>query len=304
MESSNLPKIGWIGLGIMGKPMCQYLMKAGYQVSIFNRTKSKVEDIIAEGATFLQPEELAASCDIVFLMLGYPTDVRETTLGTPGIVNHMKSGSILVDHTTSSPSLAQEIYEKCKEKGIASIDAPVSGGDVGAKNGTLVVMCGGEAEPFEKVKEVMQKYSSTIKLMGKAGNGQHTKMCNQINIASTMLGVVEGLLYGYKAGLNLDDMIDTIEGGAAASFSLKVLGRRMLKRNFDPGFFVEHFVKDMSIALEEAARANLCLPGLSLVKQFYQALMAQGGAKYGTQGLLLALEKLNNVEVVSNPNQQ
>ena len=293
----NLPKIGWIGLGIMGKPMCHYLIKAGYELSVYSRTKSKVEDTIALGAKFLSIEEIGNTCDIIFLMLGYPADVREIALGSSGLVHHMKSGSILIDHTTSSPSLAKEIYEKCKEKGVASIDAPVSGGDVGAKNGTLVVMCGGDSEPFEKAKVVMQKYSSTIKLMGKAGNGQHTKMCNQINIANTMLGVVEGLLYGYKAGLDLDDMIDIIEGGAAMSFSLKVLGRRMLKRNFDPGFFVEHFVKDMSIALEEAQRANLCLPGLSLVKQFYQALMAQGGSKLGTQGLLLALEKLNNVEI-------
>lgn len=301
---NTLPKIGWIGVGIMGKSMIQYVIKAGYEVSVFNRTKSKADDVVALGAKFLSPQEIASTCDIVFLMLGYPADVQETVLGSTGIINHMKPGSILVDHTTSSPSLAKEIYEKCKEKNVSSIDAPVSGGDVGARNGTLVVMCGGDSEGFEKAHEVMKKYSSVVKNLGKAGNGQHTKMVNQINIASNMIGVVEGLLYGYKAGLDLSEVINTIEGGAAASFSLKVLGRRMLKRDFDPGFFVEHFIKDMNIALEESARMNLCLPGLSLVKQFYQALVAQGGARLGTQGLLLALEKLNNVEIPAVKEQQ
>jgi len=187
--------------------------------------------------------------------------------------------------------------KKCKEKKISSIDAPVSGGDIGAKTGKLAVMAGGNKESLEAIEPLLQKYSASVKYMGGAGNGQNTKMVNQICIANNMMGVVEGLIYGHKAGLDLNDVIDAIENGAAGSFSLKVLGRRMLTRNFDPGFYVEHFVKDMEIILEEARRANLCLPGISTAKQFYQSLMANGGAKLGTQGLLLVLEKLNNLEI-------
>ena len=266
-------------------------------MNVWNRTKSKADDAISSGAKYMQPEEVASHSDILFLMLGYPQDVRNMVLDERALLNHLKPGSILVDHTTSSPSLAQELYSRCKEKKVHSIDAPVSGGDVGAKNGTLVTMVGGDAQPFEKAKEVMTKYSQTVKLMGGAGQGQNTKACNQICIANNMLGVTEALIYGHKAGLDLLEMIKVIEGGAAGSFSLKVLGPRMLKRDFDPGFFVEHFVKDMEIILTEARKNNLCLPGISLVSQLYQSIMAHGGAKMGTQSLLLALEEMNNVKL-------
>mgnify|MGYP001000129971 FL=1 len=294
---SSLKKVGWIGTGVMGKSMCDHLLKAGYPLYVYNRTSSKADDLVAKGAKFMSPAEIAKNCEIIFLMLGYPHDVKKMVLEEGGLLEHLKSGSIIVDHTTSSPSLAQEIYKKCKEKGVSSIDAPVSGGDVGAKNGTLAVMAGGDKEIFDEVTPIMKNYSATMSLLGDAGMGQHTKMFNQICIAGTMIGVVEGLVYGHKAGLDLTQAIKAIENGAAGSFSLKVLAPRMLARNFDPGFFVEHFVKDMEIALDEARRVNLCLPGLSLVKQFYQALMAQGGAKNGTQALLLVLEKLNNIEI-------
>jgi len=299
---SNPLKIGWIGFGVMGKHMCGHVIRSGYPVNVWNRTKSKTDEAVQMGAKYLPPEQVASSSDILFLMLGYPIDVENMVLSSNGLLNYMRPGSIIVDHTTSSPNLAKLIYEKCKEKGIGSIDAPVSGGDIGAKNGKLVTMCGGDIETFEKAKPVMEKYSSLVKLMGKAGQGQHTKACNQICIANNMIGVVESLVYGYKAGLDLEEVIKTIEGGAAGSFSLRVLGPRMLKRDFDPGFFVEHFVKDMEIALEEARRANLCLPGLSLAKQLYQALMAHGGAKMGTQALILALEKINNIDLTKPPN--
>jgi len=294
---SKLLKIGWIGFGVMGKSMCGHILKAGYQVNVWNRTHSKTDEAVSMGAKFLPPEEIAARSDILFVMLGLPQDVKNMILEEKALINHLQPGSILVDHTTSSPSLAKELYSKCKERGVHSIDAPVSGGDVGAKNGTLVTMVGGDPEPFEKAKDVMQTYSQTVKLMGAAGQGQNTKACNQICIANNMLGVTEALIFGHKAGLDLNEMIKTIEGGAAGSFSLRVLGPRMLKRDFDPGFFVEHFVKDMEIILSEARRNNLCLPGVSLASQLYQSIMAHGGAKMGTQALLLALEDLNNVKL-------
>lgn len=296
----NPLKVGWIGLGVMGKSMCRHVLRNGYQVNVWNRTISKADEAIKDGAKFMTPEDVASNSDILFTMLGYPSDVRDMILEKQKLINFMKPGSVLVDHTTSSPDLAKTIYKKCKDLGIGAIDAPVSGGDVGAQKGILVTMCGGDEDAFKKAEPVMAKYSSNVQLMGKAGQGQHTKACNQICIANNMVGVVESLIYGYKAGLDLEQVIKTIEGGAAGSFSLKVLGPRMLKRDFDPGFFVEHFVKDMEIALEEARRANLCLPGLSTSKQLYQALMAHGGAKMGTQALILALEKINNVNI-SNP---
>lgn len=292
-----IKEIGWIGTGVMGKSMCKHLLRSGYSLSVFNRTKSKTDDLLASGAVFLTPVEIAQKCDTVFLMLGYPQDIEDVLFNKEAILNHLKPGAILVDHTTSSPKLAERIYAECKTKGVSSLDAPVSGGDVGAKEGKLVIMTGGDEAAFNKVTPIFKSYGTNIKLMGGPGKGQHTKMVNQIIIVNTMLGVVEGLIYGYKAGLDLERVIETIGGGAAASFSLNVLGPRMLKRNFDPGFYVEHFIKDLEIALEEARRMNLCLPGLGLIKQFYQSLAALGGAKMGTQALLLVLEKMNNVDL-------
>lgn len=294
---SKLLKVGWIGFGVMGKSMCGHVIKAGYPVNVWNRTKSKTDEAVSQGAKYMPPQEVAANSDILFIMLGFPKDVRDMILDDQALLLHMKPGSILVDHTTSAPSLAKELYAKGIEKGIHSIDAPVSGGDIGAKNGTLVTMVGGDPKPFETAKEVMARYSQTVKLMGAAGQGQNTKACNQICIANNMVGVTEALIFGHKAGLDLHEMIKTIEGGAAGSFSLRVLGPRMLKRDFDPGFFVEHFVKDMEIILNEARRANLCLPGVALSSQLYQSIMAHGGAKNGTQALLLALEDMNNVKL-------
>ena len=298
MESSSPSKqIGWIGTGVMGKSMCKHLLKAGYSLSVFNRTKSKTDELLSLGAKFLSPIEIAESCDVVFLMLGYPHDLEDVIFNKEAIINHLKKGSYLIDHTTSSPRLAERIYVESKARGIHALDAPVSGGDVGAREGKLVIMTGGEQAVFEAMTPIFKSYGTNIKLMGGAGKGQHTKMVNQIAIVNNMMGVVEALLYGYKAGLDLEKVIETIGGGAAASFSLNVLGPRMLKRNFEPGFYVEHFLKDLEIALEEARRMNLCLPGLALVKQFYQSLVAIGGEKMGTQALLLVLERMNNVDL-------
>ena len=294
---SKLLEVGWIGFGVMGKSMCCHILKAGYQVNIWNRTKSKTDEAVSQGANYLLPEEVAEKSDVLFLMLGYPQDVKNMIMDERNLLKYMKAGSILVDHTTSSPSLARQIHAQCKAKNVGALDAPVSGGDVGAKNGTLVTMVGGDVEHFDQVKRIMSTYSQTVKLLGKAGQGQNTKACNQICIANNMIGVVEALVFGYKAGLDLNEVINTIEGGAAGSFSLRVLGPRMLKRDFDPGFFVEHFVKDMEIILNEARKSNLCLPGVALASQLYQSLMAHGGARMGTQALLLALEEINNIKV-------
>jgi 3-hydroxyisobutyrate dehydrogenase len=209
----------------------------------------------------------------------------------------MKEGSYLIDHTTSSPGLALKIYQEAKKRSIYSIDAPVSGGDIGAKNGKLVTMVGGEKDAYEAVSDLLKCYSLEIQLMGEAGSGQHTKMANQIFIANNMIGVCEGLIYGHKAGLDLNQLITLLSKGAAGSFSLEKLGPRMLRRDFDPGFYVEHFVKDLGIALEEARRMQLGLPGLALASQFYQALIAHGGARMGTQGLLTTIELFNNTTV-------
>lgn len=290
---NNLKKIGWIGTGVMGKSMCKHLINKGYELSIYNRTASKASELIDMGAKFLEPIEIAKSCETIFLMLGYPRDVEEMVLGEKGILQHMKKGSYLIDHTTSSPDLAVQIYNKAKEQGVYSYDAPVSGGDVGAREARLVVMVGGEESAFSPIEEIMKCYSSKINLMGDAGKGQHTKMSNQIIIASTMIGVVEGMLYAKKANLDVEKVIQLLGGGAAGSFSLNVYGPRILNRDFEPGFYVEHFVKDLGICLNEAEKMGLKLAGLELAHKFYSMMIEDGLGKKGTQGLMLVLEKLN-----------
>ncbi len=291
--SNSLKKIGWIGTGVMGKSMCKHLLTKGYQLSIFNRTQSKSLELIEMGAKFLSPVEIAKESDIVFLMLGYPRDVEEIVLGKEGILPHMKSGTCLIDHTTSSPELANKIYSKAKELNINFYDAPVSGGDIGAREGRLVVMVGGESQNFYEVEEIMKCYSSKINLMGGAGKGQHTKMANQIIIASTMIGIVEGMFYAGKSGLDVEKVIELLGGGAASSFSLNIYGPRILKRDFEPGFYVEHFVKDLEICLSECEKMHIKLSGLELAHKFYKSMIEEGLGRKGTQGLMLVIEKLN-----------
>jgi 3-hydroxyisobutyrate dehydrogenase len=232
---------------------------------------------------------------VVFAIVGFPRDVREVFLGTEGVLAGSKPGTILVDMTTSEPSLAVEIAQAAAKKGVGSIDAPVSGGDVGARNATLSIMVGGEAEVVEAARPLLECMGKTIIHQGPAGAGQHTKMVNQILIATNMIGVCEALLYGHKAGLDLKTVLQSVGGGAAASWSLNNLGPRIIDRNFEPGFFVEHFIKDMGIALEEARRMDLCLPGLALANQLYLAVKAQGYGRKGTHALMLALEHLSQV---------
>ncbi len=290
-------RIGWIGTGVMGRWMCQHLMNKGYAATVYNRGREKTKPLTDAGATWADsPRAVAERSDVVFAIVGFPKDVREVFLGAQGALAGSKSGTVLVDMTTSEPSLAQEIYQGAKAKNVPSIDAPVSGGDVGAKNAALSIMVGGDKEVVEAVRPLFDCMGKTIIHQGPAGAGQHTKMVNQILIATNMIGVCEALLYGYKAGLDLKTVLQSVGGGAAASWSLNNLGPRIIDRNFEPGFFVEHFIKDMGIALGEAKRMGLSLPGLALAHQLYLAVQAQGWGKKGTHALMLALEQLSNVK--------
>jgi 3-hydroxyisobutyrate dehydrogenase len=290
-------RVGWIGTGVMGQSMCRHLMTKGYAATIYTRNKAKAQPLLDSGAAWAgTPKAVAERSDVVFAIVGFPRDVREVFLGANGALAGSRPGTALVDMTTSEPSLAREIFETAKAKGVAAIDAPVSGGDVGAKNATLSIMVGGEADTIAAVKPLLECMGKTIVHQGPAGAGQHTKMVNQILIASYMVGVCEALLYGYKAGLDLPTVLQSVGGGAAASWSLNNLGPRIIDRNFEPGFFVEHFIKDMGIALDEAKRMNLSLPGLALAHQLYLAVQAQGYGRKGTHALMLALEHLSNVK--------
>jgi 3-hydroxyisobutyrate dehydrogenase len=289
-----MKKIGWIGTGVMGKSMCIHIMKKGYPLSVYNRTKEKAGELCNQGANWLAtPGDVAAASDVTFTMVGEPADVEQVILGKGGALERSRPGSVIVDMTTSEPSLARRIYEEAKGKSVSSLDAPVSGGDVGAREGTLAIMAGGDEEAFKRVLPVFELMGKNIAYMGGPGMGQHTKMSNQIVIAAAMVGVVESLLYARRAGLDLDAVIDIIGKGAASSWSLNQLGRRIVKGDFAPGFYIRHFVKDMGIALLEAQRMKLSLPGLALANQFYTAAMAEGLETEGTQALYKVLDRLN-----------
>jgi 3-hydroxyisobutyrate dehydrogenase len=289
--------IGWIGTGVMGRSMFGHILDKGYKGNVYTRTKSKASDLITKGATWRDsPGEVASGSDIVFTMVGFPADVHDVYLSPGSLIDSAKPGTVLVDMTTTSPSLAQEIYQKAVSKGVHTLDAPVSGGDVGARNATLSIMVGGDEEVFQSLMLFFNIMGKKTVYQGKAGSGQHTKMCNQIQIAGTMIGMCESLLYGYKAGLDLPTMLSSISGGAAACWSLDNLAPRILRRDFEPGFFVRHFIKDMGIALEEARRMNLSLPGLALVQQLYQSVTALGYDEKGTQALMLALENMAGIK--------
>jgi 3-hydroxyisobutyrate dehydrogenase len=289
-------KVGWIGTGVMGKSMCGHILAAGHEVRLYTRTREKAADLLAAGARWCSnPKEVAAGSEVVFTMVGFPSDVEQVYLGGDGILAGAPPRAILCDMSTSEPSLARRIASEASKLSVAALDAPVSGGDVGAREAKLAIMVGGERAAFEETLPLFRLMGETIALMGGPGSGQHTKMANQIIIASSMVGVVESLLYAFRAGLGLDAVIDVIGKGAAASFSLNNLGRRIVKGDFAPGFFIKHFVKDMGIALDEARRMRLALPGLALVNQFYIAAMALGYENLGTQGLYKVLMALNGV---------
>lgn len=290
-------KLGWIGTGVMGRSMCGHLLTAGFSVTVFNRSRAKAEPLLARGAKWADsPKAVAEASDIVLSIVGYPADVRNVMLAPDGALAGSKPGNLLVDMTTSQPALAVDIAEKAKQRTVISLDAPVSGGDVGAREARLSIMVGGDQATFEALMPLWRAMGKTIVHQGPAGAGQHAKMVNQILIASSMVGICEALLYGYKAGLDLNKVLEAISTGAASSWSLSNLAPRILAGNFDPGFFVEHFIKDMGIALEESKRMGLALPGLALAHQLYIALAAQGHRRAGTQSLILALASISGID--------
>jgi 3-hydroxyisobutyrate dehydrogenase len=290
-------RIGWIGTGVMGSSMCGHLMAAGFTATVFNRSRDKAQALLNKGARWADsPRDVAEASDIVFSIVGFPADVRSVILGEQGALAGSRPGTILVDMTTSEPSLAVEIAERAREKDVASIDAPVSGGDVGAREARLSIMIGGDREVVDALMSCWQAMGKTIVHQGGPGAGQHTKMVNQVLVAAGMIGVCEALLYGYRAGLDLNKVLESVASGAAGSWSLSNLGPRIIAGNFAPGFLVEHFIKDMGIALAEAKRMKIMLPGLALVHQLYIALAAQGHGRDGTHSLELALASMSGVD--------
>ncbi|SOC35165.1 NAD(P)-dependent oxidoreductase [Ureibacillus acetophenoni] len=280
-------KIAFIGTGVMGKSIVKHLLAANYEVTVYTRTKEKAQSLIDQGANWAEtPAKASKQKDIIFTMVGFPQDVEEVYFSENGILESAKQGAIVVDMTTSQPTLAKKVYELAKEKGISSLDAPVSGGDIGAQNGTLSIMVGGDQEAFDRLLPVFEKFGSNIVYQGEAGSGQHTKMCNQLLIATNMIGVCESIAYGLKAGLDLDKVMQSISTGAAGSWSLSNLGPKMLNGNYNPGFYIKHFIKDMKIAIDEAEAMGLELPGVKLSKEIYNTLLERGYGDNGTQALI------------------
>jgi 3-hydroxyisobutyrate dehydrogenase len=281
----------------MGSSMCGHLIASGFAVTVNNRSKSKAESLLARGAKWADsPEAVAQQSDVVFTIVGYPADVRSVILGSEGVLAGARRGMVVVDMTTSQPTLAVEIAETAASQGVYSLDAPVSGGDVGAREARLSIMIGGDRDVADALRPCWQAMGKTIVYQGEAGAGQHTKLVNQILIASNMIGVCEALLYAYKSGLDLEEVLHSVGSGAAGSWSLLNLGPRIIANHFEPGFFVEHFIKDMGIALEESRRLGLCLPGLALANQLYLAVQARGHGRDGTHALELALAAMSGVD--------
>ena len=279
-------KVAFIGIGVMGKSMAGHLLEAGYPVSVYNRTKSKADDLVARGATWVDsPAAASVDADVVITIVGFPADVEETYFGSEGVFKTMQPGGLVIDMTTSSPVLAKRIASVASEKGIGALDAPVSGGDLGAKEARLSIMIGGDDASFERAKPLFEIMGKNIQLQGPAGSGQYTKMCNQIAIAAGMVAIAESLAYAKSAGLDSKKVLASIETGAAGSWSLSNLAPRALDGNYDPGFFVKHFIKDMGIAIESATEMRLTLPGLNLAKELYDRVAADGGADEGTHAL-------------------
>lgn len=287
------PSIGWIGTGVMGAPMAGHLLSAGHELTVYSRTRSRADELVSAGARWADsPSELAASADVVFTMLGFPADVRTTLLDEGAVLDSMKPGSLVIDMTTSEPTLAVEIHEAAAARELQALDAPVSGGDVGARNAALVIMVGGDQDAFDQAEPLLQTLGRVVMLEGVAGSGQHTKMVNQIAIASGMIGLCEAMLYAQRAGLDSERVLDTIKDGAAGSWSLSNYGPRLLKGDLEPGFKIDHFVKDLGLALLEARRMRLPLTGTALAEQLYVAAQAQGFGQNGTQALLATLARL------------
>ena len=285
-------KIGFIGVGVMGGPMVLNLMKKGFDVSIYTRTKSKAEGVIAAGAHWCDTiADCAAGRDVVITIVGYPKDVEEVYFSEKGILNSADKCTVLIDMTTTSPRLSERIYAAAKEKGMTALDAPVSGGDVGAQKGTLAIMVGGDRDAFDKMHDVFAAMGTNIRYQGGAGCGQHTKMANQIAISGCVAAVCEAIAYAKRCGLDPQDMFDAISTGAAGSWQLTNNGQKIINGDYAPGFYVKHFIKDMNIALDEAQARDLDLTVLHMVRDKYDELAAQGGADEGTQALIKVIDK-------------
>ena len=297
-----MTRIGWIGTGVMGTSMCGHLLEAGHPVTVTTRRRQRADELVAAGATWADtPADVAAASDVVFSMVGHPEDVREVLLGEHGALSTAVPGTVLVDMTTSEPALAVEIAERAAARGVHALDAPVSGGDIGARNATLSIMVGGPEDVFELVRPLFEVMGSTVVRQGDHGAGQHTKMVNQILVASTMVAVCESLLYAYRVGLDIERALLSVSSGAAGSWALSNLGPRIIAGDFEPGFFVDHLVKDLGIALAEAERARLTLPGLGLARELYVNLQQQGRGREGTQALVHALASLSGFSWPPSP---
>ena len=286
-----MKKIAFIGTGVMGKSIVKHLLAKQYEVSIYTRTKEKAQELLTIGALWAPtPKAAAHDADVIFTMVGYPQDVAQVVLGDEGVLQGAKKGAIIVEMTTSEPTLAKQLYKEAKQQGVAVLDAPVSGGDLGAQNGTLSMMIGGDEAVFNQVQPLLAVFCSTIVYQGMAGAGQHAKMCNQIAIASNMIGVCEAISYAERASLTIDTVLASISTGAAGSWSLSHLAPRMAQKDYEPGFYIKHMVKDLGIALQEAKQMNLTLPGLEMANEMYQKLVAQGYGDNGTQALIRLYE--------------
>jgi 3-hydroxyisobutyrate dehydrogenase len=278
--------IGFVGTGVMGKSMAGHLLKAGYPLVVYTRTKEKASELIKHGAEWAEtPLEVAKKANVIITIVGYPADVEEVYLGENGIITNGRENTYVIDMTTSTPTLAKKIYEEAGKKGMHAIDAPVSGGDIGARDAKLSIMAGGDRDAFLAVEPIFNLLGTNIVYQGKAGAGQHTKMCNQIAIASNMIGVCEAVVYAEKAGLDPRTVLQSISSGAAGSWSLSNLAPRIIDGNFEPGFYIKHFIKDMNIALDEAEAMDMMTPGLALAKKMYAELSEKGEENSGTQAL-------------------
>ena len=280
-------KIGFIGTGVMGSSMVRHLLEADYEVNVYNRTQSKAMPLVEEGAVWKDtPAEIAETSDVILTIVGYPEDVEQVYFGEDGVFSGLSEGKTIIDMTTSTPALAEKLAGKAEEIGVFALDAPVSGGDLGAKNGTLTVMVGGTQAAYDKVQPILETFSGSLNLFGEAGSGQHTKMANQIMVAGTMTGLTEMMVYANKAGLNLEEVVRTVNGGAARNWSLENYGPRIIQADYSPGFFVKHFVKDLKIALDEAAKMDLDLPATKQAYELYKQLEDAGHEDSGTQSLI------------------
>jgi len=290
-------RIGWIGTGVMGASMAGHLLKGGYPVSVYNRTRHKAQTLLDAGAQWLDsPQDVARVSDIVFTIVGYPHDVEETILGEKGVLSGLAAGGIVCDMTTSSPALAERIAQLAQANGCMALDAPVTGGDMGARNATLSIMVGGDTAALEQLKPCFALMGKRITHFGKPGMGQQAKLANQIAVAGLMFSVCESLLYAHEAGLDVRAWLETAGSGAAGSTALNNLGPRILDGNFAPGFYSAHFLKDLELCLAECRRMQLVLPGLGLAEQLYRLIAANGRAQDGTQALILALAALSGRE--------